>query len=768
MAVSIKHGGFRLGKGDASNPTLCLVLPEGGLFTSHALHVCEASDANTDWNVSADTHPSVYIHSATTPATEYIKMYSDATDAHINAVGTGLDIDVPTDATIALQVNDTDMVTCTSSAVTAAAVDLIVANGYGAIIGGSSQQTISDGDGSTNAIPELQVLGTAQVDATALIGYWSTTNTVGPMLAFLKSGNAAIGSKTTVADNEYLGRIVAFADDGTDYESPAAEIRFVVNGTPGTGQMPGSIEFYTTAAAGETLTVALTIDADQNMYIGNGNGIVVGYTAQETISDGGGATDVIPEVQILGTTQADSTLAVGMFSATDAAAPMIALVKGGNAAIGSHTAVADNEYVGRIVAFGDDGTDLETPVAEVRFVVDDSGGPGASAIGGSLEFYTTADGGTTLTKALTLTCAQVANFLGAVNIATSGSKLDYAEGTPCFTLYATNDGTDGATNAEPFFVSSTLTGAGQVGGRSKFLMTHNVTLGGWANALKAQVDCNTNGGASGLLSGICSEVNFPASASKGNTQVMELEAVFPASGFTTSAAHYTSFIGCNMSGTTCTQFDSYGLLFDIEGMTPAATKFISATSQTAKCQIGANTRYLVFSQAEDSLKLAGTGGSATAKVITTSGYTINNANLTDGYGAVEADLTLTGTSAGHNAALSAWVNMNTGTHGGGGNFIAAQTNGIYEAAGATITGANIIFGMRMDCICADTDAAGYFPFSIVNNANTTTALFQANAISDVGYVSDAGTTNSKTGAVPLFKTSAGTTYYVWIYSGTGT
>ena len=140
-----------------------------------------------------------------------------------------------------------------------------VDDGYGFVVGDDSftQHVISDGGGSTNVTPEMQVYGTAQADSTQLIGMWSATNAAAPMLAFLKSGNATPGSQTIVADDEYLGRIVFFADDGADYESAAAEIRAVVQGTPGAGDMPGSLEFYTTADAGETLTLVGTLNADQ-------------------------------------------------------------------------------------------------------------------------------------------------------------------------------------------------------------------------------------------------------------------------------------------------------------------------------------------------------------------------------------------------------------------------------------------------------------------------------------------------------------------------
>ena len=300
--------------------------------------------------------------------------------------------------------------------VVSAAGDVSIADATGLIVGHATQETVSNGDGTTDMIPELQVLGTTQADSSLLLGCFNTTNTIAATLAFAKGGNAAIGTHTTVADNEYLGRIIAFGDDGTDLESPAAEIRFVVDDTVATGNMGGSIEFYTTADGGETLTLAATINVLQNFIIANGNGLLVGHATPETVSNGDGATDLVPEVQILGTAQADSSLVLGCFNATDTIAATLAFVKGGNAAIGSHTAVADNEYVGRIIAFGDDGTDLETPIAEIRFVVDDAGTPGTSAIGGSIELYTTADGGTTLTKAVTVDTAQAVTCAGALSV----------------------------------------------------------------------------------------------------------------------------------------------------------------------------------------------------------------------------------------------------------------------------------------------------------------------------------------------------------------
>lgn len=162
------------------------------------------------------------------------------------------------------------------------------------------------------------------------------------------------------------------------------------------------------------------------------------------------------------------------------------------------------------------------------------------------------------------------------------------------------------------------------------------------------------------------------------------------------------------------------------------------------------------------IALAGTGAAASSKVISTSGYTLNNADLGDGYGAAEVDLTLTGTSAGHVAALSSWININAGTHGGGGKFIAAQTNGIYEDAAATITGAYLVYGLRMQLITGDTDADKVVAFSINTSGETTDALIGCNTpANDLGVVTNNGSADGD--LMPLFIVGNGTKKYVKLY-----
>jgi len=79
--------------GDASNPTLGIVLPEAGPDVSHQIHIVEATDAGSDWAQSAATNPTVFIHSATTPITDYVSINHDATTGNFVVAGGNLGLE---------------------------------------------------------------------------------------------------------------------------------------------------------------------------------------------------------------------------------------------------------------------------------------------------------------------------------------------------------------------------------------------------------------------------------------------------------------------------------------------------------------------------------------------------------------------------------------------------------------------------------------------------------------------------------------------------
>lgn len=70
--------------GDASNHALVIALGN----SNQGLHITDLGAKATDWNISATTHPNVYIHSNTTPATDYLRLGDhDGTEADIDVVG---------------------------------------------------------------------------------------------------------------------------------------------------------------------------------------------------------------------------------------------------------------------------------------------------------------------------------------------------------------------------------------------------------------------------------------------------------------------------------------------------------------------------------------------------------------------------------------------------------------------------------------------------------------------------------------------------------
>jgi len=153
-------------------------------------------------------------------------------------------------------------------------------------------------------------------------------------------------------------------------------------------------------------------------------------------------------------------------------------------------------------------------------------------------------------------------------------------------------------------------------------MSTDVTLGSWANAFKAQVECNTNGGAAGLLSAGCFEMVFPASASKGNTQIVEIEANCPAS-WNPSDAHYTSFLGMNVNGTTAGEFDDHCMLMDVQGLSAGSGHLLSAASNTLRIKVGSDNKYLVLSSEENSLTMTSSGTLTLSKAINGDGTAID-------------------------------------------------------------------------------------------------------------------------------------------------
>jgi hypothetical protein len=83
---------MRWSTGDSSNHAMVMALGN----SNQALHITDVGAQATDWNLSAVTDPNIYIHSNTTPATDYLRLGGhDGTTAYIDLVGgTNLDFQI--------------------------------------------------------------------------------------------------------------------------------------------------------------------------------------------------------------------------------------------------------------------------------------------------------------------------------------------------------------------------------------------------------------------------------------------------------------------------------------------------------------------------------------------------------------------------------------------------------------------------------------------------------------------------------------------------
>ena len=158
---------------DASDHSFVLALGD----TSQMLHVTDLGAKASDWAITSPTHPNVYIHSNTTPITDYLRIGGHT--------GTVADIDIVGGTTIQLMADGTAMVTITATAVTLAdAQNLVLNTTTGTKIGTATSQKL----GFWNTTPVVQPVGAGQGALTDSSG--GSGSTV-PLVGNTMAGNEA-------------------------------------------------------------------------------------------------------------------------------------------------------------------------------------------------------------------------------------------------------------------------------------------------------------------------------------------------------------------------------------------------------------------------------------------------------------------------------------------------------------------------------------------------------------------------------------------------
>ena len=88
-----------------------------------------------------------------------------------------------------------------------------------------------------------------------------------PEIRTFKSRSATIGSNTIVQSGDTVGRLSFYGDDGTAFIL-GAQINAVVDGTPGTNDMPGRLVFSTTADGASSPTERMRITSTGSISVG--------------------------------------------------------------------------------------------------------------------------------------------------------------------------------------------------------------------------------------------------------------------------------------------------------------------------------------------------------------------------------------------------------------------------------------------------------------------------------------------------------------------
>lgn len=115
---------------------------------------------------------------------------------------------------------------------------------------------------ATSITPSSQFNGATINTSSIATSRWATT-AGSPNLVMAYSAGAAIGTHSLVADTNPLGRISFQGSDGAKFVE-AARIEALVNGTPGTNDMPGRLRLMVTPDGSSSAADALVFDQDKS------------------------------------------------------------------------------------------------------------------------------------------------------------------------------------------------------------------------------------------------------------------------------------------------------------------------------------------------------------------------------------------------------------------------------------------------------------------------------------------------------------------------
>jgi hypothetical protein len=103
---------------------------------------------------------------------------------------------------------------------------------------------------------------------------WGSAGTTSARISLARSNSTSVGTQSALVNNSIIGSVEMLGSDGTSFVQ-AASITAVVDGAPGTNDMPGRLVFSTTADGASTPTERMRIDSAGRVGIGSTS--LVGY-----------------------------------------------------------------------------------------------------------------------------------------------------------------------------------------------------------------------------------------------------------------------------------------------------------------------------------------------------------------------------------------------------------------------------------------------------------------------------------------------------------
>jgi hypothetical protein len=152
----------------------------------------------------------------------------------------------------------------------------------------------SSARGQLGITPGVQSEGTNFAQGTLALTVNSNSGAY-PLISLARSGGTSLGSNTIVSNGDIVGKIFFTAADGVDMASAVATIEAVIDGTPGSDDLPGRLVFSTTADGASSPTERMRITQDGKVSIGlatpGGNGPLQVYNGNSSQGVGFVASD---------------------------------------------------------------------------------------------------------------------------------------------------------------------------------------------------------------------------------------------------------------------------------------------------------------------------------------------------------------------------------------------------------------------------------------------------------------------------------------------